>query len=368
MTRVLYLARYRNAAMEKKIALMAAEPGWQVWLFRPSTWRDEYGAVQLNTMVRSAYEVLSAPLIGRPNDPHRALYRSFTFALRQIKPDLIHAEEEPDSLTGLQIAMARRLFAPRAKLLWHTWQNINRPKIWYVQAITNINLRQADAILCANQEALQVLRQMKYLRPVSVTPPQGVDTDIFHPIAPRTHNDKFTIGFVGRFVPEKNIDLLLDAVQQLALPVCLRLIGNGSQRAQLEEQACSLNVEIAFVEPVPLDQLAALYHQLDALVLPSRTTPVWKEQFGRVLVEAMACGVPVIGSRSGAIPEVIGDAGLIFPEGDASALADCLHRLIASTELHADLRQRGLARVQAHYTQERIAQQTLDFYRQVVLT
>src|SRR5262245_3521880 len=172
MTRVLYLARYRNAIMEKKIALMAAETGWQLWLFRPSAWRDDYGAMRLSTGASSAYRVVSAPLIGRPNDPHRALYRSFTFALRTIQPHLIHAEEELDSLTGLQIALARRLFAPRAKLLWHTWQNVNRPKTWYVQAITNVNLSQADAILCANREAVEVLRQMKYTRPAPVIPPQ----------------------------------------------------------------------------------------------------------------------------------------------------------------------------------------------------
>jgi glycosyltransferase involved in cell wall biosynthesis len=366
MTRVLYLARYRSAAMEQKIAFMAAEPDWQLCLFRPSAWRDEYGAVELNVGTSSAYRVVSAPLIGRPNDPHRALYRSLTFALRQIKPDLIHAEEEPDSLTGLQIAVARRLLAPRAKLLWHTWQNINRSKSWYVRAIADFNLRQADAVLCANHEAVEVLRQMKYARPTPVIPPQGVDAAIFHSIEPRSPHARFTIGFVGRFVPEKNIDLLLSAVQQLAQPVRIHLIGNGPQRAQLEEQARSFDAEIAFVEPVPLDQLAALYHQLDVLVLPSRTTPVWKEQFGRVLIEAMACGVPVIGSASGAIPEVIGDAGLIFPAGDGSGLTDCLQRLIDSPELHAELVQRGLARVQAHYTQERIAQQTLEFYRQVL--
>ncbi len=367
MTRVLYLARYHHVTMEKKIAFMAAEPGWQIWLFRPSAWHDEYGALHLNTGTSSAYQVVSAPLIGRPNDPHRALYRSLTFALRTVQPQLIHAEEEPDSLTGLQIAVARRLFAPRARLLWHTWQNINRRKTWYVQAITNLNLRQADAILCANQEAVQVLRQMKYVRPAPVIPPQGVDTAIFHPLEPRRPHGRFTIGYVGRFVPEKNIDLLLAAVQRLSQPVHVQLIGSGPQRAQLEEQARSIDAEITFVEPMLPDQLAARYQQLDVLVLPSRATPVWKEQFGRVLIEAMACGVPVIGSDSGAIPEVIGEAGLLFHEGDAAALAECLHRLIVSPDLRLSLTQRGLARVRQYYTQAQIARQTIEFYQQVLL-
>jgi len=102
--------------------------------------------------------------------------------------------------------------------------------------------------------------------------------------------------------------------------------------------------------------------------LPSRTTRVWKEQFGRVLTEAMACRVPVIGSNSGAIPEVIGDAGLIFPEGDARALAGCLRRLIESPDLCRELGERGYVRVMRLYTQERIAEQTAEFYRQIIET
>ncbi len=366
MTRVLYLARYHSAAMEKKIAFMAAVPSWQIWLFRPSAWRDEYSTMSLNVGTGLAYRVISAPMIGRPNDPHRALYRSLTFALRRINPDLIHAEEEPDSLAALQIAMARRVLAPRAKLMWHTWQNVNRPKSGYVRAITDFNLRQADAILCANQEAVEVLRQMNYTRPAPVIPPQGVDETIFHPLEPHAPHEQFTIGFVGRFVPEKNIDLLLQAVQLLAQPMQILLVGNGPQRAQLEEQAQKIDAQIDFIEPVPLEQLTSLYQRLDVLVLPSRATPVWKEQFGRVLIEAMACGVPVIGSNSGAIPEVIDGAGLVFPEGDAAALADCLRRLTASPELRSELARRGVVRVQTHYMQERIAQQTLDFYHQVL--
>jgi quercetin dioxygenase-like cupin family protein len=85
--------------------------------------------------------------------------------------------------------------------------------------------------------------------------------------------------------------------------------------------------------------------QLDALVLPSLTRPNWKEQFGRVLVEAMACGVPVVGSDSGEIPRVIGQAGLSFPEGDAGALRASLAELMGSERRRAELGARGRIRV-----------------------
>jgi glycosyltransferase involved in cell wall biosynthesis len=105
---------------------------------------------------------------------------------------------------------------------------------------------------------------------------------------------------------------------------------------------------------------------MDALVLPSRTTPSWAEQFGHVLIEAMAAGVPVVGSSSGAIPEVIGEAGLVFPEGDAAALRAQLATLFDDPALRKRLIERGRARVERLYTNERIALAQRDIYRQVL--
>jgi glycosyltransferase involved in cell wall biosynthesis len=109
-----------------------------------------------------------------------------------------------------------------------------------------------------------------------------------------------------------------------------------------------------------------LYAQADVLVLPSRGTPVWKEQYGRVLLEAMACKVPVIGSDSGAIPEVIGDAGMIFKEDDANSLAHCFQRIIGNTALQKDLGERGFKRVTSFFSQQEIARKTNEFYRRIM--
>jgi glycosyltransferase involved in cell wall biosynthesis len=105
------------------------------------------------------------------------------------------------------------------------------------------------------------------------------------------------------------------------------------------------------------------YNHLNVLVLPSLTRPNWKEQFGRVLIEAMACGVPVLGSTSGEIPHVIGSAGIVLPEGDAQALANHLDALRSDAALQRRLGNAGRERVLAHYTQARIAQATVDVYR-----
>jgi glycosyltransferase involved in cell wall biosynthesis len=107
----------------------------------------------------------------------------------------------------------------------------------------------------------------------------------------------------------------------------------------------------------------AVLRGLDALALPSRTTASWKEQFGRVLIEAMSCGVPVVGSSSAEIPHVIGSAGLVFPEGDAAALADAIGRLAEDAGLRAELVRRGRERVLASYTQAAIARRYAEIYR-----
>jgi len=365
MIRVLYIARYRDSMMARKIALLAQERDLMLWLVHPCMWRDEYGYKTVNIIAQD-YQVLPISLLGRPSDPHRALYRTLTFGLLSIRPHIIHAEEEPDSLAALQIALARRLFASQAKLILHTWQNINRPKRRYVRLVARIALREADAILCANSEGVQVLREMGYSGLTAVIPPIGVDTRVFRPLE-RRPSQAFVVAYAGRFVPEKGLDTLIEAVARLGQGVELWLTGNGPHRPALEALSRELGIEerIRWLEPVLPERMPELLAQVDVVVLPSRTTRVWKEQFGRILVEAMACKVPVVGSDSGAIPEVVGDAGLIFPEGDAAALAECLDQLRRSSDLRAQFAERGLIRVRL-YAQECIADLTAAFYQQMV--
>ena len=224
-----------------------------------------------------------------------------------------------------------------------------------------------------------MLRQEGYMKHVRVLPSIGVDTGTFVPCQrPVRDRRAFVVGYVGRLVPEKGIDLLISALSQLKRsgeaggksggPPELRIVGGGPDRYRLETlvKRCGLTEHVQFVAPMRPAQVAQYLCQLDVLVLPSRSTPVWKEQFGRVLVEAMACKVPVIGSDSGAIPEVIADAGLVFPEGNVVALATSLRRLVESPDLCDDLAERGYTRVMHLYTPEHIAQQTVDFYRQII--
>jgi glycosyltransferase involved in cell wall biosynthesis len=169
-------------------------------------------------------------------------------------------------------------------------------------------------------------------------------------------------------VEEKGVQVLLQAVEELAGEWRLRILGSGPKQSQLEAltQRLGITDRVSFESPIPSAQMPAFYNQLNTLVLPSLTRPHWKEQFGRVLIEAMACGVPVVGSRSGEIPHVIGQAGLTFTEGDTQELRARLSQLMDDPALCTDLSRRGREQVLAHYTQAKIAAETHEVYRQLL--
>ena len=159
---------------------------------------------------------------------------------------------------------------------------------------------------------------------------------------------------------------MLDAVDGLPTPWKLQVVGSGPEQPALGRHAARLGIadRIEFVAQAPSTAMPAIVADWDALALPSLTRPNWKEQFGRILVEAMACGVACVGSSSGEIPHVLGDAGLVVPEGDAAGLRDALARLRDDAGLRQELAER--ARVLGRFTHARIAEQTYRVYRRLL--
>jgi len=187
---------------------------------------------------------------------------------------------------------------------------------------------------------------------------------------------EFVVGFVGRFVIEKGILTLLKALTPLKeLLWKVVLLGRGELEAQIREEARRSGIldRLIIINSVPHDQVYRYINVMDTMVLPSETLTAqttltakgWKEQFGHVLIEAMACQVPVVGSDSGEIPHVIQDAGLVFPEGNGDALRGCLVQLMESPALRQELGQKGLDRVWAQYTNHALAVRMLDFFKQL---
>lgn len=351
-------------AYQKKLEELARLPDMDLTVVVPPYWRDERGTTQLERQHTEGYDLVVTPMVLNGSF-HLHFYPGLGEQFRLVKPDLVHIDEEPYNLaTAHAMWLARR---SGAKSLFFSWQNILRHYPVPFRLLERYVLQHADYGLVGNQESEQVWRAKGYEGPLAVIPQFGVDPDVFSP-GPRSAGRGFIVGYLGRLVAEKGVDLLLDALAGLQGVWRAYILGSGPERDALQAQARRLGLadRVTFEGWLPSAQMPAYYRQLDVAVVPSRTRPNWKEQFGRVLIEAMACGVPVIGSDSGEIPNVIGDAGLIFPEGQVDMLREHLAHLLGDPSLRSDLAHRGRERVLTHYTQAQIAAETYDVYRAVL--
>jgi glycosyltransferase involved in cell wall biosynthesis len=352
-------------AYQRKLEEIAAFSDLELTVIVPPVWADPAGPVHLERSYTKGYRLLVEPI--RFNGRfHLHYYPTLKKRLDQLQPDLVHIDEEPYNLaTWLAWRQARDA---GAKTLFFSWQNLRRRYPWPFSLMERQVLQGVDYALMGNQAAVTVWQAKGYSGPYRVIPQFGVDPVLYRP-GPRAPGTPFTIGAANRrLVEEKGTDLLLRAVAGLSGEWRLRLVGDGPERPALQQLAHQLGVadRVCFDGAIPSGQIAAYLQQLDVLVLPSRTRPNWKEQFGRVLVEAMACETAVIGSDSGEIPHVIGDAGLIFPEDDVNGLRKCLEQLQQEPALRVKLGQKGRQRVLNHYTQAQIAAQTVAVYRELI--
>jgi glycosyltransferase involved in cell wall biosynthesis len=347
---------------QRKLEEMARHDDIELRVLVPPSWRDARGVLALERAHTDGYDLRVTPIRfnGRFHLHH---YPQFGREARNFQPDVVHIDEEPYNLaTWLALRHAKKA---GAKTLFFSWQNIERDYPWPVRLGERWVLRTVDHALVGTGSAADVWRAKGYAGPLDVIPQFGVDPDIFTPPDRPRRSGTFTVGFVGRLVPEKGGAVLLEALAGLDGLWQLDIVGEGPEQAALQAQADRLRIadRVTFGGSLPSTRMPGYYQGLDVLVVPSLTRPNWKEQFGRVIIEAMACGVPVVGSDSGAIPDVIGRAGVLVSEGNAAALRDALRRLMQDADRRRDLGTRGRQRVLDHYTQAHIAARTGAVYR-----
>jgi glycosyltransferase involved in cell wall biosynthesis len=282
--------------------------------------------------------------------------------LRDVRPDLVHLDEEPYNLAtahGSWLAArtgARSLFFTRQNQVRH----YPPPFSWFERSV----FRRSAFAIAGSGEVLRVLRTKGYAGPASVIPQFGVDPNLFTPGPPPPPEEVPVIGFIARLVEEKGIFVLLAALAGLPGPWRLHILGTGPQEGKARRRAAQLGLaeRIVWERGVPSTLIPERLRTFTMLVQPSLTRRNWKEQFGRAMMEAMACGVAVVGSTSAEIPNVIGDGGLVVPEDDATALREAIARLLSDRQLREELGRRGRLRVLDCYTNERIAAQTVAVY------
>jgi glycosyltransferase involved in cell wall biosynthesis len=315
---------------------MAARDDVDVHLVIPAVWH-EFGRTMVaapSSDPRLTLHVLPIRLArAGPLSWYLHFYPGLGRLIRELQPDVIHLWEEPWGVVALQA----RVLKGRAALVMEVDQNILKrlppPFEWIRKQV----LRNTDHVLSRSPDATAVVRARGYLGPVSRIG-YGVDLSNFHPgvepAIPRTTRPDFRIGYVGRLVEEKGLDDALEAMMLTAMPVSLAIMGEGPYAERLRQRVAELGLSdrVSFRGWGTPADVAAFLRSLDATVLLTRTTRSVREQFGRVIVESQACGVPVIGSQSGAIPDVVGDGGWIVPERDPAALAKQLDVIMSQPQ------------------------------------
>jgi glycosyltransferase involved in cell wall biosynthesis len=348
-------------AYQRKCELIAAHNDIELTVLVPPAW----GSQRLECVHVQGYTLREIPIRFSGNF-HLHHYPTLAHEIQRSRPEVFHIDEEPYNLaTWLAMRSAKN-----ARTLFFTWQNINRtyppPFRWLERNV----LSTADAAIAGSKEAQQVWRSKGFAKAMAVIPQFGVDEAAFFPHppppTPLAGEGRLRVGFAGRLVPEKGVDVLLRSLAQAPNARAI-IAGDGPEEKALRAQAAQLNLasRIDWRGAMKSTEMPAFYRECDVLAVPSRTLPNWKEQFGRVIIEAMACGVPVIGARCGEIPNLIGEAGLLFDEGDDAALAAHLRNLSEQPGRREALAQAGRQRVLERFTMKRIADQTTDFYRAI---
>lgn len=279
------------------------------------------------------------------------------------KYDVIDLHEEPFALATAEVLLLRWLRRNRAPVVLYTAQNLDKRYPPPFRWLERHALRRASGVSACNSAAARIAERKGFAGRARVIP-LGVDLDRYAPTpeVPPSKDD-VVVGFLGRLVAEKGVEVLLRAAA-IEPRLRLRIAGAGPARRDFEVAIATrgLAERVEMLGPLDPEDVPAFYSTLDVLAVPSIPRAGWTEQFGRVAVEAMASGVPVVSSDAGALPDVVGGAGLVVPAGDAAALATAV--VEAATTRRTELREAGFSRA-AECSWDAVARDYARLYQSV---
>lgn len=308
------------------------------------------------------------PARGEPGDAihlrwSRKMLRNL---VRDLKPDLIHIGADPWTPTAeAGAAAARSCEIPYVLVGTSCWGGPNGVTArWQSHRVRD----GAIALGGISRPALDHLAAGATKLPNAVIPERRFEIPVR--LAPRTALEFPTLGVAGRLLPERGIDTLLDALAMAFGEWRLRVAGTGPAQEQLEAlaQRHGLSSRIEWLGGIPRSELAGFWPTIDVMVAPSHSTPEWVEPTGSLVLEAMANGVGVIVSHSGALPHVVADGGMIVAEGDVEALARAIAGLVAEPERCRELGEAGRRRAIAWAGDREIAERLASWWNEAVGT
>lgn len=326
-------------------------------LVTPRSWRHAYhpDPFEVETLAGLEGRHRRLRVLGR-GQPQRHVYLArIVRLLRALDPEVCYIEEECFSLPALQWALAcRRLGIPFGI---QAWENLDRPLPRVARAIRRLVLPRAAFVLARTPAAASMVTRWGATGTVGVVGSPVPSTEL----APRTPHDGFVVGVAGRLVPEKNVVAVAEAVAAMD-GARLVVAGDGPERDRLAAMA-----NVAVRTDLRHEAMASFFASCDVVCLASIATPTWAEQFGRVLVEAMVQGTPVVGSTCGEIPWVVESTGggIIVDVATHGALRAALVTLRDDPDARRAMGQRGRAAVLERFSVDAAARGLLDLCRAV---
>jgi glycosyltransferase involved in cell wall biosynthesis len=322
-------------------------------------------------LARSRFEtghgirILPVPARGDPARPDdwRWSARAVRRAIRDTRPDLIQVEEEP--WTAVARTAARE--AHKAEIPFITLARAPWPERLRSGAARRRHrvLETASLVLATNTLAADTIRAHRPDLQVEIVPQHGIDL----PAAPvQRADDSIRLGFMGRLVPERGLDLLLRAAVRLGAGWEILVSGTGPEQIELEALVERLGIasRVHWLGAQPRAQRLALFSELDLFVATPRSTPEWQELRATPVRIAMAHGLPVVATRSGILPELLDDAGVLIPPDDVDALAEALLALVGDPARRQALGTAGRRRAQELLSDHAVASRTLGAWQQLV--
>jgi len=385
-------------ALNRRLANEIARIGqgeWEVTAVAPAFMHGDLRPMQLEADLKEICRLEAVPVYLS----QRIHIMSYGWQLKQILQqgwDLVHCWEEPYILAGGQIAwwmphstpLVDRTAQSHSSDPVQEWISKKTPLVYFsfqshfkqypppFNWIERYSMSRASGWICSGHTVAEALMPRPgYSLPMRLIP-LGVDINHFYPAPDAGLKIRHSlgweeqgapvIGYLGRLVPDKGLDLLMRVLDRLQTPWRALFVGTGPMEATLQTWANRHPDRVRICTTVKHDDVPQYLNAMDVLCAPSQTMPNWKEQFGRMLIEAFACGVPVIGSDSGEIPYVIQEAGVVVGEKDEQGWVQALSDLLESPCQRAELGAQGLHRAHSVYAWPVIAKQYLEFFTELL--
>ena len=375
MRRLLTIGHSYVIASNRRLAHEMAVQGrgqWEVTAIAPERLAGDLREVTLEPIAGEACAV--EPMRMRIGSiPHLRHYERRLRSVLKRPWDVVHVWEEPYVAACAQVASAAPI---GARLVPATFQNIVKRYPLPLSYFEGQVMRRANAWIAFGHTVYDAQHpKPEYASRMSRVISPGVDLERFRPDPPARADvrrrlgwtdDVPVVGFLGRFVPEKGLTTLMRALERTTSPWRALFVGGGSMLKDLTAFAATRPDRVKVLTEVVHDDVPQHLNAMDILCAPSETTSRWREQFGRMLIEAMACGVPVVGSQSGEIPHVLADAGILVEERNQPLWTSAIERLLTDPNARRDLAARGLARVHERFALPVVARAHLQFFEELL--